>query len=196
MRRQPSKPFLPDGPIPGENYTSDTKNYPWHRPPEITDLDDGVEKIFKKLTSKEQSYALLTLLQSGITVVEATTMFLMQGVGAGKMTLDFALLLAGPTAHMMKIMADTYEIKYEMGLDEEHIPMSPYMKAVKDIDPRKDVEVAEEIVQEIPTIQDRAAQQQKPATGFMGMQGGPNLNAPMGQDTGMPPEDNTEGMMQ
>ena len=30
-----------DAPIAGENFTSDTRNYPWHRPPEITDYDDG-----------------------------------------------------------------------------------------------------------------------------------------------------------
>ena len=32
-----------DGPIPGENFTSETKNYPWHRPPEITDYDEALE---------------------------------------------------------------------------------------------------------------------------------------------------------
>ena len=32
-------PAQPSGPIPGENFTSDERNYPWHRPPEYTDTD-------------------------------------------------------------------------------------------------------------------------------------------------------------
>ena len=32
-------PAQPSGPIPGENFTSDERNYPWHRPPEYTDMD-------------------------------------------------------------------------------------------------------------------------------------------------------------
>ena len=35
-----------DAPIPGENYTAETKNYPWHRPPDIVDYDEAIDFIF------------------------------------------------------------------------------------------------------------------------------------------------------
>ncbi len=44
-----------EGPIPGENYTSDTKNYPWHRPPEFDDLDKAIDYIGKRLTKEENA---------------------------------------------------------------------------------------------------------------------------------------------
>ena len=30
-----------DAPIAGANYAADTRNYPWHRPPDITEYDEG-----------------------------------------------------------------------------------------------------------------------------------------------------------
>ena len=58
-----------DGPIPGENYTSDTKNYPWHRPPEYDDLDKAIEYIGKRLTNQEYAVGVLTMLEAGIPIV-------------------------------------------------------------------------------------------------------------------------------
>lgn len=110
------------GPIPGENYTSDTKNYAWHRPPQHTTLDSAMEEIIKKLLSPEASSSLLDMMELGPTIAELTQMFLMSGVMDGKWTLDFALLLAGPTAHVMKMMADAYDIKVDMGLKTKGIP--------------------------------------------------------------------------
>ena len=35
----------PKAPIPGANYTSDTRNYPWHRPSDITTYDEAVSVL-------------------------------------------------------------------------------------------------------------------------------------------------------
>lgn len=112
------KNFIPNGPIPGANYTSDTKNYPWHREPEITELDRGIETVMKQLSSKKGAYGMLNALQAGVTVVQYTSMLLMSGIGKGLWTPDFALLLAGPSAKMMDIMAKDAGIKYVLGLDD------------------------------------------------------------------------------
>jgi len=156
-----SKPFTPDGPIPGENYTSDTRNYPWHRPPEITDLDKGIEASIKQLTQHESAVALLTMLQSGVTVVQATDIFLTSGMAKGKWTVDFALLLAGPISHMIKLMAEGYGIKYDMGLEDKKRSTISFIKA-KAIDPAKAVDVAEDVMGAEQQIKDQAASQPTP----------------------------------
>jgi hypothetical protein len=132
----PSIPITnkPNGPIPGENYTSDTKNYPWHRPPDHSNLDDAIIGAMKQLTTKEGTYGLLNTLQLGITIVQAATMFCISGIGAGKWTVDHAILLAGPVAKIMQIMADGAKIKYSMGLEGDPIPTSSYFDAVKSVD--------------------------------------------------------------
>lgn len=117
-----------DGPIPGENYTSDTKNYPWHRPPEITDMDKAIEASIKQLTTRNGAYGLLNSLQAGVTIVDAADMFVTSGIGNGKWTPDFAILLAGPVARMMEIMAKDAGITYALGLDEEPLPTISYYK--------------------------------------------------------------------
>lgn len=116
------KPF--DGPIPGENFTSDTKNYPWHRPPEHTDLDTAIDEIAKRLLDEDSATGILTMLANGVTIVEITDMFLTSGIGAGKWTVDFALLLAGPTSHIFYMMAKAYGIECEMGIDNTTPPIT------------------------------------------------------------------------
>ena len=128
-----------DGPIPGENYTSDTKNYPWHRPPEFTDLDKAIDYIGKKLTSEEASVGLLTMIETGIPISDLAQTFCMSGIGAGKWTLDFALLLAGPVAHIMQIMAKSYGMEYELGLEDDTVPPpgGAFFKVMREINRAK-----------------------------------------------------------
>lgn len=108
-----------DGPIPGENFTSDTKNYPWHRPPEITELDDIVEYAAQKLMSEEGSVGLLTMMEMGVDVATLTDMFITSCIGAGKWTVDMGILAAGPISHIMCLMAKGYGIEYDLGLDSK-----------------------------------------------------------------------------
>lgn len=128
-----------DGPIPGENYTSDTKNYPWHRPPEYDDLDKAIDYIGKKLTHEDAAVGLLTMIEAGISLVDLTQTFIMSGIGNGKWTLDFGLLLAGPTAHIMQIMAKSYGIKYDIGYSDKISgpPGKAFLDTVKEINRAK-----------------------------------------------------------
>lgn len=122
-------PNIPNGPIPGEQYTSDTRNYPWHRPPDITEIDKGIEAAIKQLSTREGAYGLLTSLQAGVTIVQAADMLVTSGIGKGKWSPDMAILLAGPVARMMEIMAKDAGIQFALGLDDDPIPtMSVFKK--------------------------------------------------------------------
>ena len=110
--------MVPNGPIPGENFTSDTKNYPWHRPPEFSDPDKAIEMIAKKLMSEESALGITTMLEMKTPVSAIVEMFLMSGVGSGKWTVDTALMLAGPVSHIICLMAEGDNIKYDLGIED------------------------------------------------------------------------------
>lgn len=166
------------GPIPGENYTSDTKNYPWHRPPEFTDTDKAIDMIAKRLLSDEGSLGILTMLEMKVPVVNITDMFLTSGIGAGKWTPDFALLLAGPVAHILCLMAEAHDIDYDLGIEDKRPKStSVYLKALQE-DSKRIATVRDNI--DVTEVKEKAAAQapmgggqpqEKQPGGFMAMGG-------------------------
>lgn len=176
------------GPIPGENYTSDTKNYPWHRPPEHTDLDKAIDAIAKKLLSEDAAIGLLSMVQAGTDIATLTDTFLTSGIGAGKWTPDFAILLAGPTSHIMCLMCKGYGIKYDLGLDEKKTPYTKaYFEAIK-VDKKKIDTIKKNIP--IEEVKEHFEAVMPQPTGFMGMAQQP----PMMPQEGMM-EEQAEGEM-
>jgi hypothetical protein len=122
------------GPIPGENFTSDTKNYPWHRPPEFDDLDEAIEYIGSKMMDEEVSVAALTMMEAGMPITQLAQMWLMNGIMEGKWTFDYALLLAGPTAHILYIMAKSYGVDCELGIEgRDYMPTVAMLRAMTEI---------------------------------------------------------------
>lgn len=158
---------LLDGPIPGANYTSDTKNYPWHRPPEITNLDEAIEASVERLTEKEAVFGLLSLIQNGMSVATATDVFVTSGIGAGKWTPDFAILLAGPVARIIKMLCDGYGVDYRMGIeeDERKLPTPVGLAKLKEIESKKAEEVGAEVAAKVSDVQEEAQVISEPPTG-------------------------------
>lgn len=120
-----------DGPIPGANYTSDTRNYPWHRPPEYTTIDEAIDYISETMTDEKTAFAILNMMEIGLDIVTITNLLIMKGVSKGKWALDLGLLLAGPVSHILVIMAKGYGVKYEMGIEDNTVlPGKAYFKEV------------------------------------------------------------------
>lgn len=171
----------PNGPIPGENYTSDTKNYPWHRPPEITNLDQGIELSAKQLMDEEKSSGLVTMMQMGTPISMLTDIFVTSGIGSGKWTPDFAILLAGPVSHIMMLMAKGEGIEPDLGIDlKKNTHTISYMRAM--LDDNKNIEGVYKALDDPEVI----AHAQKSVTGFMGMG---QQAAPTGQPPVEPQEE-------
>jgi hypothetical protein len=148
-----------DGPIPGANYTSDTRNYPWHRPPEYTTIDEAIDYISDTLTDEKTAFAILDMMEIGLDIVTITNLLIMKGVSKGKWALDLGLLLAGPVSHILVIMAKGYGVKYEMGLEDNRVsPGKAYFKEIS----KKNRPTKEEVA-------DVKAEVQSNKTGFMAM---------------------------
>lgn len=107
------------GPIPGENFTSDTKNYPWHQPPEFVDINKALDMISGKLTEFKRANAILTMVEMGAPLTRVADMLLTAGISEGKWTPDFALLLAGPVTRMIELICIGFEVEYTVGIEED-----------------------------------------------------------------------------
>lgn len=113
-----------DGPIPGENFTSDTKNYPWHRPPDFSEVDPAIEYAIDVLSDEDVGLNYMAMIDAGMTIATATDIFVTLGMARGKWTPDMALLIAGPISRVFEIFAKTHEIKYELGLTSKSKPLT------------------------------------------------------------------------
>lgn len=142
-------PKNPDAPIPGANYTSDTRNWPWHRPPDITDLDGALEHVMDRLSDTDAGMRYMSLIEAGTPITTVTDMVVTLAIGRGKFTPDFAILVAGPVARMLEIMAKSYKIDYVLGIDDdEDIPTSVPLKKLIELNSPKE-ETEEEVVEEV-----------------------------------------------
>lgn len=160
------KDRLMDGPIPGENYTSDTKNYPWHRPPEHTNLDSAIEEAFKKLTDEDAAQGVLTMVEMGADIATITDMFVTSGIGAGKWTPDFAILMAGPVSHIIYMMAKAYGLDCDLGIYEKKKPITKAFFDMKmKINEAKTIKATEAV--DLEAVKQQASSMS--GGGFMGM---------------------------
>ena len=108
-----------DGPLPGENMLAERRNYPWHRPPEFTSLNEALDHMFEGLKQKRVASAVYQLLELRFPISFIAQSLLFNGVARGKWTLDMALLMAGPLAHMLVIIARELDIEFELGVNND-----------------------------------------------------------------------------
>jgi hypothetical protein len=115
-----------DAPIPGANYTSDTRNYAWHRPPDIADYDEAVNYMINKIDDPQQIEMVFAMLQIDAKITTIVTTILLQAVSKGKLGIDLAIAIAGPLARYIEIAAKDVNIKYEMGVeDKDRVIITP-----------------------------------------------------------------------
>jgi len=139
-----------DGPIPGENFTSNTKNYPWHRPPDMADYVEIVNKAVNNLLDDpEKTSFALTALETGESILDFVTGTLRVAVGGGKIPIDMAVLSAGPIAKAMETLAEMAEIKYDRGWKQEPNIVTPQrVRAITGMDTSEEVEKTAPIPEE------------------------------------------------
>ena len=109
-----------EAPIPGGNFTSDTRNYSWHRPPDLVDYDEAVGYMIDKIDEPEQIELVYAMLGIDAHITTVVTTLLLQAVSKGKVGIDLAVLIAGPLARYIEIAAKDVGIKYEMGTENKN----------------------------------------------------------------------------
>lgn len=108
-----------DAPIPGENYTSNTKNYPWHRPPDLVGVQEVVESAMERMSDPERSSLILSGLSEGGTILDFVSYVMLSGLSKGRTSIDTAILAAGPIARYVEAMANAEGIEADKGWKTE-----------------------------------------------------------------------------
>lgn len=115
-----------NAPIPGANYLSDTRNYAWHRPPDIMDYDDAVGYMIDKIDEPEKKELVFAMLGIDAQISTVVSTLLLQSISKGKIGIDLAILIAGPLARYIEISAKDVGIKYDMGIDnKDRVAITP-----------------------------------------------------------------------
>ena len=145
-----------DAPVPGANLLADTRNYPWHRPPDITDYDEAVSYMISRVSQEEQAELVYSLLQIDTTVTTIVSGLLMQSIAKGKIPIDLAILISGPVARYIEVIAETSGYKYDMGTDtSDRVKITPTllkmaMGIIEDDDEDEMEDTPEEVVSAMP----------------------------------------------
>jgi hypothetical protein len=71
------------------------------------------------LTETNAGMRYMSLIEAGTPLTTITDMVVTLAVGRGKFSIDFAILIAGPVTRMLEIMAKSYKIEYDLGIDED-----------------------------------------------------------------------------
>jgi len=144
-----------DAPVPGANLLADTRNYPWHRPPDITDYDEAVSYMISRISQEEQAELVYSLLQIDTTVTTVVSGLLMQSIAKGKIPIDLAILISGPVARYIEVIAQTNGYKYDMGTDtSDRVKITPTLlkmaMGIVDEDDEEMEDAPEEVVSDMP----------------------------------------------
>ena len=107
-------------PIPGQGLTSDPENpYPWEKPPEFTDLEDGLQYVFGRLINPEAYVSIMNVIDDGTALMDITQGILFKGFTEGKWNPDLMMMLAEPTAYMLMALAERADIDFKVYKGEE-----------------------------------------------------------------------------
>jgi len=155
-------------PIPGENLTQDTRGYAWHRPPQFPDFDDALEYFIDTvLGDRERLLAGITLVGSGVSAMSALNTVLLNMIGAGKITPDMSLMIAGPAYKIFTSALDAMGIEYLTGFDTPD-----EMKAFLSKDPsertKKSTPLTAEQEAQFEKMQEELEDVRMPVGGLMG----------------------------
>ena len=108
-------------PVPGQGLTTDPDNpLPWEKPPEITDLEEGLQYVFGRLIEPTNYVPIMNVLEDGTPLMDITQGILFKGFTEGKWNPDIMMLLAEPTAYMIMALAEraNIDLKYYKGEED------------------------------------------------------------------------------
>jgi len=108
-------------PIPGQSLTDEPKNYPWERPPEITDPNEVIRYHLDRISDPEVIDNVFFALDMGIPVKVLTDSMMTGAVGKGVHSIDNSLLVERTVRKAVMKMADAAGVQYKETFDREEL---------------------------------------------------------------------------
>lgn len=94
-----------EAPIPGEGLTVAPKQFPYERPPEMTDPEEVLNKLFLGLSKRQSVFQLLSMLEAGVPISTLVEVICTHGAEEGKWSIPMSYLIAPPLTVMLYRMA-------------------------------------------------------------------------------------------
>ena len=143
-----------DRPIPGQSLTDTPKNYPWERPPEMSDPDQTLRYYINKLENPDTlDNALQLLEESDMTLTGLVKGVMRTGVSQGLHSIDVGLIVAPAVHAYIKGVADIIGVDYDEGLPKTGMDSEKERKLAS----LKAVDMLADIGVELPTSSDVAS---------------------------------------
>lgn len=106
--------------IPGQGLTNDPENpYPWERPPQYTNLEEGIQYVFGRLIEPDIHTSIMDVVDNGTPLMDITQGILFKGFTEGKWNPDLMMLLAEPTTYMIMALAERANVDFKIYRGEE-----------------------------------------------------------------------------
>ncbi len=109
-----------DRPVPGQSLTNDPENpAPFEQAPQITNVHEGTQFIWDKITDDEAYESLMTGLSQGVPVMPVVQVILFNEFQKGTFNPDLMMMLVEPTAYMIIALAERLDIDVEIDTEED-----------------------------------------------------------------------------
>ena len=110
--------------VPGQSLTDYPKNYPWERPPEITDPNDAIKFHIDRIADEDVIDNVLDLLEFGIPAKTLSESMMTAAVGSGIHSIDVSLIVEPIVRDFMMKAADMAGIKYKETFKPDEMTMA------------------------------------------------------------------------
>lgn len=110
--------ILFSAPIPGQSLTSEPKNLPFERPPEVADPLKALDMHVEKITDPEAMEDAFHFLEQGLDLATLVEGMLRSGVMSGIHSVDVSLAIAPALHEYIKGLATEAGIEFDEGFDK------------------------------------------------------------------------------
>jgi hypothetical protein len=128
-------------PIPGQSLTTEPKNAPYERPPEIVDPIEAIDVHIDNLLKPGAMEDVLYFLEYGVDLVTLIQGILRSAVMEGMHSIDVSLIIAPVLHEYIKGFADAADLDYDEGFENE--------QQKKALSYRRDVDRAKKMLEEL-----------------------------------------------
>ena len=108
-----------DAPIPGQSLTTEPKNAPFERPPEIVNPEEALMVHLERLNDVDKMEAIVFAVDLGIDVQTITKGILRSAVMEGIHSIDVSLIIAPAVHSFIASTLDAVGVEYDDGFEDK-----------------------------------------------------------------------------
>lgn len=120
-------------PIPGSSLTGEPGNYPWENPPQFSKIEEVIDFYTERMTDDDVESAIVSALDTGISVEVMAEQILSSGVMNGVHTYDISVLVTPVIIEMIMYIGDINQINYIESYEKKAIEKKVPLQFAKEI---------------------------------------------------------------